>query len=225
MNDLLTLLKDTWHFFRRHYFVMCTLVFPFIIPLEILYSFVGYFSTDDSNYYWLSIIPGLLLFPIYQGALILYIASAISGDYLSRNQYYQISLRLWWPLIVLYFVTTVAVLAGLMLFVFPALIVMARIAFSEFYCILLKQKPMDAFSESWEQTKEHQWLLIAGIAVIFLVTAMPLWVVEEVIDSLDAWNPVFTFLSGVVSSVLAIPFTIFWFRVFTMHQERLNQQR
>jgi hypothetical protein len=203
---------------------MCALIFPFTIPLEILYSIAGYFSTDDSDYYWLSIIPGLLLFPIYQGALILYIASAISGDYLSRNQYYQISLRLWPPLIVLYFVTTIAVLGGLMLFVFPALIVMARIAFSEFYCILFKQKPMDAFSESWEQTKEHQWLLIAGIAVIFLVTAIPVWVVEEVIDSLDAWNPAITFVSGVVTSVLTIPFTIFGFRVFTMHQERLNQQ-
>jgi len=203
---------------------MCAVIFPFVIPLDIFYSVANYYSTDENHIYWLAVIPGLLLFPIYQGALILYIASAISGDYLPRKQYYKASLRFWLPLMVLYFVTGLAMLGGLLLLLFPALIVMARIAFSEFYCILFQQKPIDAFSASWEQTKEHQWLILSGIVIIILVTTIPVWVVEKTITTLDAWNPVFTFMSGVVSSILTIPITIFGFRVFTMHQEMLNKQ-
>lgn len=222
MKTLKPLLNDTWTFFRAHFVALCSLILPFIIPLDFFYTVIGHYVDNQGYEYWIALIPGALVFPIYQGALILYIASAISGEHIPRKQCYQLALRFWLPLMALYIVTSVAMCAGLLLLIIPALIVWARVTFSEFYCILYEEKAMDAFNLSWENTKEYQWLILGGLLVIFLITTIPVWLIEKAVIALDVWNPIFTFLSGVATSILAIPFTIFGFRVFTTHQETLN---
>ena len=87
-----------------------------------------------------------------------------------------------------------------------------------------KQKPMEAFRSSWEHTKEYQWQIMLGQLVILILTAIPVWLVRTLISELDAGNSLVTFLIAVASSILAIPITIFGFRVFTLHQEKLNEQ-
>jgi len=225
MDELSSLLKDTWSFFIRHLVPICVLIIPFIVPLNIFYAVAEIYSTDDNQLFWLAMIPGMLIYPIYQAALILYIASVVSGDYFPRKQYYKLSIKLWLPLMLLYIITTCAVMVGLVLFIFPALIVMARITFSEFYCVLNELKPMASFSASWEATKEKQWIILGGLIAIILVTTVPGWGVEKVVSILDAWNPVFTFILGTIESILTVPLTIFGFRVFTLHQESFYKKR
>lgn len=223
MNNLLSLLLDTWRFFRKHLLALCAVVLPFAIPIDLLHTFIVHSFHEESAAEWLSMIPGALLFPIYQAALILYIASAISGNFLPLNEYYRRAIKFWPPLMALYIVTMLATSFGFFLLVIPGFIVIARTAFSEFYCILFDQQPLDAFKDSWDNTRDYQWYLLSGLAIVWLITTMPVWLIETAITRFDAASPLLTFLSGVAASVLAIPLTIFAFRVFTVHQNVLEK--
>lgn len=222
MQELKPLLNDTWTFYKAHFVGLCSIILPFVIPLDFFYAVIDHYGDTQGYGRWLALIPGVLVLPIYQGALILYIASAISGEPIPRKQCYQLALRFWLPLMLLYIIMTVAICAGLLLLIIPGLIVLARVTFSEFYCILYEEKAINAFRLSWNKTEKYQGLILGGLLVIVLITTIPVWLVEKIIIVLDAWNPMFTFLSGIVSSILAIPLTIFGFRVFTMHQETVK---
>ena len=224
MIELLPLLIDTWNFFRRHFVALCAVVLPMLVPLSVFYSFMVHYFSNDRWIVGLALIPGTLLYPIYHAALIFYITSVVSGQNLPTKQCYQRALRFWFPLMVLNIASGLAGIIGLALLFFPVLIVMARLAFSEFYCVLYEQKPMAAFKSSWKNTKDYQWQIMFGQVAILFATIIPVWLFRIVISVLDAGNPLVTFLVAVVSSILAIPTTIFGFRVFTLHQEKLNKE-
>lgn len=106
-----------------------------------------------------------------------------------------------------------------MALVIPGLIIAARMMFSEFYCLLYEKQAMEAFSKSWRETKEHQSLLLFGLLVLLAITSLPVGLVEMVLTRADALHPILDFVFGVLNSILAIPLTVFSFRVFTLHQQ------
>lgn len=217
MDEITPLLKDTWRFFSRHFIPICTILLPLIVPLNLFYAFAGSFSAEDNQLFLPTLILGVLVYPVYQAALISYIASTISGNTLSRDACYKLSIQSWFPLTLLTVFSTGAVMAGLMLFILPAFFVMARLAFSEFYCVLNKKGPWMSFSASWEATKEKQWVILGGGAAISIVTIVPLWGLDNLVTLIGIGNPVISFILGTLETLLMVPLTIFGYRVFTLH--------
>lgn len=224
MKKLSPLLKDTWNFYRQNIYAICFLVFPFVIPVNILYAVLQSFIVDTQQVYLIAVMFSLLFYPVYHAVLILYVSSVLSGDYLSPVQYYKTSLKFWRPLMVFYVISVIALACGLVLFVFPALIVAARLAFAEFYCVLYSKNPLEAFSNSWKQTKECQWLLLSGVVVISLFVIIPVHLLERSITALYPWSWIHTFIFGVVDDILYILPIIFCFRIFTAHQENHTKE-
>ncbi|OUR70071.1 hypothetical protein A9Q77_07790 [Marinomonas sp. 42_23_T18] len=173
--------------------------------------------------FWLTLTLGVLVYPTYQAALIFYIASTISGNTLSREECYKLSVKPWLPLMLLTVISTGAVMAGLMLFILPALFVMARLAFSEFYCVLNNKNPIASFSASWEATKEKQWVIFGGGMAIFFVSVAPLWGLDKLASLMGINNPVIAFILGTLETLFMVPLTIFGYRVFTLNQSALNK--
>ena len=224
MNELYQLLTDTWNFFKFNLIGICMVIMPFIIPIDIIYTALEFtYEEGNESTYWLASLAGMAIYPIYQGAMILYIASVITGEYLNPKQYYRLALRFWLPLMILYVISSVAMTLGLLLLIFPGLIVLSRISFAEFYCILHNKSGLDAFSESWKETEKDQWLLLKGIIALYIVITLPIVGAEYILETIEIWNPVFSFVSGVVSSLLAPLLTIFSFRVYMRAPERLNK--
>ena len=124
---------------------------------------------------------------------------------------------------VLYVILSVVMTLGFLLLIFPGFIVLSRVSFAEFYCILHDKSGLDAFSESWKQTEKDQWLLLKGIIILYIVITLPIAGAEYIFEALEIWNPVLSFISGVVSSLLAPLLTIFAFRVYMCNPERLNK--
>lgn len=139
---------------------------------------------------------------------------------LQRKRYYQLALKLWLPIVGLYIIATIAILTGLLLLIVPAIIVMIRISFSEFYCILYKRSPVDAFRLSWKATKEYQGIIFAGFIIIWLATNVPFWLIKRTFYSMDFWNPITIALYHAAESLFAILLTIFNFRIFTLLPEK-----
>ena len=222
MQDLRIFLIDTIRFYRAHFLSLSAIVIPFLLPLDILWVIVDQ-SEFSSGQTALTYIPGLLVFPIYQCALILYIATVVAGDRLSLLEYFRIGLRFWAPMFLLYLISTAALLAGFLLLIIPGLIVLARIAFAEFYCIFDEMNPMDAFNASWQQTGDLQWIILAGLTIIYAACSIPVVAVDRIMLALDVWSPLAIVVSGFLTALLYAPATIFAFRVFKGHAELLDK--
>lgn len=193
---------------------------PLIMAVSTFSAAIVYYARDIKYIEYLAMLPYMLTFPIYQCVFILYMSSVISGEFLQRKQYYQLALKLWLPIVGLYIIATIAILTGLLLLIVPAIIVVIRISFSEFYCILYKRSPVDAFRLSWKATKEYQGIIFAGFIIIWLATNVPFWFIKRTFYSMDFWNPITIALYHAAESLFAILLTIFNFRIFTLLPEK-----
>jgi hypothetical protein len=224
MNNTFTFVTDSCRFFKNHLTALAILIIPILIPVSIFFALANYYFQDIKYIRYLATIPYALTFPLFQSVLILYISSALSGAALHKGQYYGLALRLWVPLAGLYIMTTIALITGFALLVIPALIVMVRTSFSEFYCILYNKSPIEALKLSWHATREYQWVIFAGLAIIWLITNIPLYIVKQFISSMELWNPVSTSLYQLAQSFLALLLTIFYFRIFTLLPEKISSE-
>lgn len=220
MNNLLPFIADAWRFFKKNLVSIFALIMPLVMSVSIFSTVITYYARDVKHIEYFAMLPYMLTFPIYQCAFILYMSSAISGEILQRKQYYQLALKLWFPIVGLYIIATIAILTGLLLLIVPALIVMIRISFSEFYCILYRKSPVDALRLSWNATKEYQGIIFSGFIIIWLVTNIPFWLIKRIFYSMDLWNPITIALCHAAESLFGILLTIFNFRIFTLPPEK-----
>jgi len=222
MTKVVPLINDAWFFYKKHFSAICLILLPFIVPITIGLRTIEYIAGDAwyaQSILLLSIIAGAAIYPIYQGAIILYIASALTGKHLTTAEYYRLSLKFWPTLFSIYVITMVAAIGGLFLLILPGLIVLSRLSFSNFYCIFDEANSANALSLSWENTKDIQWLLLRGILLIGVAIAVPIWIFEYTMHSLELWNPVSSFISDLISVLLAPLLTMFLIRVFTLKRE------
>lgn len=226
MSTLKESINESGIFFKRNLQWICLIILPISVPLEIFSVVMEYYFDDENTFTasdWLPLLFEALLYPVYQGAVIFYIASALTDEYLPLKQYYQLSIKFWFPLFFLYLITGGAVFIGSMLLIVPGLIIMSRIAFSEFYCLLHEQSALEAFSSSWDETKDQQWFILKGILLIYAFIFAPYIGISYIIDALEIWNPILSVIIGCSFTVLSSLLTIFAFRVYTSVPERLNK--
>lgn len=222
MKDTSQLLYDTWQFFKNHWLGIGIIIAPFIIPLNIAYVALEFLSdkeAEPSQFYWLTLGFGAVLYPLYQAAFIIYLASLITGKPMLLSQCYQLSMRFWPSLMLLYVLSTAAMAFGFAILLFPGFIVMARVAFAEFYCLFDGQDPLNAFSKSWESSKPYQWQILKGLIIIIALTSLPFWGIEYLLNNAGAWNPVVAVILGITSTLLSTTTTIFAFRIYTLVNE------
>lgn len=223
MKNLNQLLFETWTFFKGNVWGICYVIMPFIIPLSVFYTVVDYLHQGEQG--GGSLVPymiGLAVYPIYQGAMILYLASVVTGNYVAVGEYYRRALRFWGPLLFVYIFSTVAMMVGFMLLIIPGLIIMGRVALAEFYCVFENLPGTDAFSESWKATEDTQWLLVGGILILSALTTLPIYIIQYALMQADLLNPVVSFFISIANAVLTPLVTIFAFRVYTLSSNRLD---
>ena len=218
MDEVSSLVKDSLTFYRHHIGAISRIILPCIIPLNLLYALAGVYSDDLNQQFWLTSIVGLIVYPLYQGALIAYMASVISGDPLTRGQCYGVALNYWRPLFILSVLVSLALMTGLFLFILPGFYIMARLAFSEFYCVLNKQAPFAALEASWNATKGIEWRILLGGVTLLLITLLPVWLIENLFALLALEHVIITFIISVFESLLWVTLSVFAYRVFCLNQ-------
>jgi hypothetical protein len=226
MSTLQKSIDESVTFFKRHILWICLIILPIAVPLEIFSVVMENYFDDDNTFAandWLPLLFEGLLYPISQGAIIFYMVSALTNEYLPLKQYYLLAIKFWFPLFFLYLITSGAVVIGSILFIVPGIIIMSRVAFSEFYCLLHEQTALESFSSSWNETKEQQWFLLKGILVIYAAIYVPKIGIAYFIYFLEIWNPILVVIIGSLFTVLSTLLTIFTFRVYTSNPERLDK--
>ncbi len=220
MNLLQKLLQDTWNFFRRNLGGIWHVIWPVVIPLSIL----GAITMVLPEMEWPSIFLDILMYPIIQAATIFYISSIITGDKFSRTVCYRYAHQFWPPLVILYLATSLSIFVGLIFLIIPGLIIAARLAFAEFFCLLHKQKSMEAYNSSWAYTYEYQWIILGGLLIIGFLAYLPVWFIDQFMGRSGMFGLLFLFFTNVIYYVSTVFLTIFCFRVFTFYFDNKDKK-
>lgn len=215
MNPL-PIIRDAWYFFRHNLGAIARLCLP-IILLEALAQTVLLSSSGEHTPAAYSLLIGLLFYPLYTGALIVFMAARSSGQAPAPANVLALTLRLWPRFAVLTALINVLLMIGAQFLLLPALYVMVKLAFSEYLLVLREASPLAAMRASFMQTNGH----FLRILLCILLVALPLWMIESLSFSLVGEGDVLS-LFGVetASSVLQLFSSVVGFRLFMVISEQ-----
>ena len=214
--NVLAILRDACFFYSRHFLTIVRLCLPLILLESLTRLGIDHWLGDNAPPA-LDLLVGLIFYPLYVGALILFLDArsrghdpALGAVYAGRchcGQHWQC------------FLGTLLILLGASLFVLPGIWVMVKIAFAEYLLVLRGLTPLAALKQSFQLTRGH-FLLVLGCVMTVL---LPVWMLEVWIAAqlfADETPPLLPamLLDGVVGLLQLLP-TIMLFRCFMLCSE------
>ncbi|WP_020683568.1 YciC family protein [Marinobacterium rhizophilum] len=213
-------IRQSLFFFRRHLGTIARIQLPFIIGLNLLGLLLDSGFEANSNQMHtgtgLLMLLNLTLLPLYWGATILFLQSAVDSRPLSAFQAVALSLKYWRRLLITYLLSGFAVTLGLMLLIVPGIYAGVRLVFADYICVLEDRKPVASLRQSWAESEVYFGLLLKGLLLIFgalfLIEAPLLYLAETAGISTP---PVDAFLS-VVFDLMGTLVTVYGFRIYSL---------
>jgi hypothetical protein len=145
-----------------------------LIVLEALLTQLLYRQLGEQASPAYGMLVSLLLYPLYSAALILYLDTRTQGqDILKRNLFAR-ALQLWPQLALLIMISTLLIMAGLALFVFPGIWIMINLVFAEYLLVLRGLPVVQSMRESARMTTGH----FMRILVCVFASLAPVWLLD-----------------------------------------------
>ena len=216
--NVLAILRDAWFFYSRHFLTIVRLCLPLIL-LESLTRLALDHWLGDNAPPALALLVGLIFYPLYVGALILFLDARSRGHDPALGAVYARALPLWPALAVLSGLGTLLILLGASLFVLPGIWVMVKIAFAEYLLVLRGLTPLAALKQSFLLTRGHFLLILGCVMTVLLpVWMLEVWIAAQLFaDETPSLLPAML-LDGVVGLLQLLP-TIMLFRCFMLCSE------
>jgi hypothetical protein len=181
------LLKPNFALIREHYVaVMYLFLLPGLVTSlgSVLIGNLG----ADGNSMALStqqimglivLLIGILLEAVLAGPITYFLLRATDGKVDSLGDYYCRGLRYSWPVVVYYVTFTLLVLAGLILFIIPGLMVIRRYALGGYYLVDKDLSVKEAFKMSAKDSKPVS-KAIWGVIGVQLLIGLAAVIIQEV---------------------------------------------
>lgn len=172
MNPL-SVLRDSLYFFRRHLTSILQLCLPLVVlealGTQLLYSQLG---EQASPVY--GMLVSLLFYPLYSAALILYLDTRSNGQDTAKRDLFARALQLWPMLALLIVISSLLIMAGLALLIFPGVWIMVNLVFAEYLLVLRGLPVIESMRTSARMTTGH----FLRIMVCILSVLAPLWLID-----------------------------------------------
>ncbi|MBJ2347070.1 MULTISPECIES: YciC family protein [Pseudomonas] len=216
MNPL-EVLRDSLYFFKRHLGRIAQLCLPLVIIEAVLQQGVdNAFGADGFSGY--SVIVGLLVYPLYTAALILFLDARSRGEAPRARDLLAAALLQWPRFALLTALNTLLILIGISLYFLPGLWLMVVLAFGEYLLVLRGMSPLAAMKESARLSRGHFWRILLCI----LAVMVPLWLLKGASVSVypAPQNPLISLLIDSIHSFLQLFTTVVLFRMFMLIAEK-----
>ena len=194
LQQVQTFIRDTLSFFRSHIASLAIIVIPYALMSEVVHRLVIK-SMSSANQLYAGVMTELVLYPIIHSVLILYVAAVVAGQHRSIGECYSYSVPFWPRMLLLTLLSTIAIMAGLSLFIIPGIIIMIRLALSDMYCMLEGASVSESIRKSFTASSSRTWVILVGLAILFPIVTMS----SIALAQLSA---------GINSSLLSMPITI-----------------
>ena len=209
-------LRDSLYFFKRHLVSIVQLCLPLVIVEAILQQVVDR-ATGPESFAASSIIVGLVIYPLYTAALILFLDARSRGESPRNRDLLAMAATLWPRFALLTALNTLLILLGISLYFLPGLILMVMLAFGEYLLVLRGLNPLHAMKESLRLTRGHFWRILLCI----LCVMTPLWLLKGATLAVypEPQNPVIAILIDSAHSFLQLFTSVVLFRLFMLISE------
>ena len=212
MNPL-TVLRDSFYFFQRNLGAIVQLCLPLVILEAVLQQLLDR-TLGPEAFTGYSMIVGLLVYPLYTAALILFLDARSRGESPRTADVLAMALTLWPRYALLTAMSTLLILLGLSLYFLPGLWLMVTLAFAEYLLVLRGMPALAAMKESFRLTRGH----FLRILICLLCVMTPLWLLKGA--SVAAWpdlqNPLLAVLIDSAHSFLQLFTSVVLFRLFML---------
>lgn len=212
MNPL-HVLRDAWFFFSHNLPTIVRLCLPLVVLEALVQQQVtARVGAESAAAY--GILVGLLFYPIYTGALILFLAARSNGETPTPRNLLAASLGLWPRFALLAGLSTLAIMLGASLFVLPGLWIMIKLAFAEYLLVLRGLSPLRALHESFELTSGYFWPILLCV----LCVMVPLWLLAWAAQPAEGAQPdvLLSLLLDSANGFLQLFATVVLFRLFML---------
>ncbi|WP_296258833.1 MULTISPECIES: YciC family protein [unclassified Pseudomonas] len=215
MNPL-TIIQDSLYFFRRNFASILTLCLPLVVLEALTKQLLASASGPDSSASW-QLLIGLLFYPLYTGALILFLSAKTRSETPAKRDLLAATLRMWPTFAVLTALSTLLIMAGLSLFIAPGVWVMIKLVFSEYLLVLRGLGPLEAMRESFRMTRGHMVRILTCVLFVYI----PLSVLEALSYYVlpDQQSPLLSLAVDSISSFLQLFISVAMFRLFMLIDE------
>lgn len=215
MNPL-TVLRDSLYFFRRHLVSIAGLCLPLVI-LEALCTQLLYDQLEENASMGYGLLVGLLFYPLYSAALILYLDARTDGHEPLKRNLLARALQLWPSFALLVMLSSLLIMAGISLFILPGIWVMTHLVFAEYLLVLQGRSPIAAMRESFQLVSGNFWRIL----VCMLGVMAPLWLFNGITLGLlpEQVSSALELLVNVVNSFLQLFSTVVLFRLYMLISE------
>ncbi|HCN62165.1 MAG TPA: hypothetical protein DIT33_02075 [Pseudomonas sp.] len=216
MNPL-TVLRDSLYFIQRNLGQVITLCLPLVI-LEAVLQYVVDDAVGPNASQGYALIVGLLVYPLYTGALIVFLDARSRGESPSNRDVLARALSLWPKFALLAAISTLLIVLGLSMFFIPGIYLTVVLAFSEYNLVLRGQPPLTAIKSSLIMSRGHFW----RIFVCILAVMGPLLLLKQLSFSLvpEDTNAVVTVALESFNSFLQLFLSVVLFRLFMLISEK-----
>ncbi|WLG96558.1 YciC family protein [Pseudomonas sp. FP198] len=216
MNPL-EVLRDSLYFFKRNLGRIAQLCLPLVVLEAVLQQGVdSAIGADGFSGY--SVIVGLLVYPLYTAALILFLDARSRGEAPRARDLLAAALLQWPRFALLTALNTLLILIGISLYFLPGLWLMVVLAFGEYLLVLRGMAPLAAMKESARLSRGNFWRILLCI----LAVMVPLWLLKGASVSVypPPQNPFISLLIDSVHSFLQLFTTVVLFRMFMLIAEK-----
>ncbi|WP_420231386.1 hypothetical protein ACN079_19165 [Pseudomonas sp. ABY48] len=216
MNPL-EVLRDSLYFFKRHLGRIAQLCLPLVILEAVLQQGVDS-ALGPEGFPGYSVIVGLLVYPLYTAALILFLDARSRGEAPRARDLLAAALLQWPRFALLTALNTLLILVGISLYFLPGIWLMVVLAFGEYLLILKGLAPLAAMKESLRMSRGHFWRILLCI----LSVMVPLWLLKGASVSVypPPQNPLVSLLIDSIHSFLQLFTTVVLFRMFMLIAEK-----
>src|SRR5437868_4164057 len=146
--------RDSLYFFKRNLRQIVLLCLPLVVFEALLQQWVDHSQGPDA-FPGFSVIVGLLIYPLYTAALILFLDARSRGESPRTRDLLAMSVSLWPRFALLTAINTLLILVGLSLYFLPGIWLMVTLAFAEYLLVLRGLQPLAAIKESFRLSRGH----------------------------------------------------------------------
>lgn len=167
-------LLETFAFFRA--FAVDILKFLLIsaFPIVLIETSLSVYIIESEAQGYIKYVPSLLHLlykPIYTGGFIYLMSLLVSQGNWDIRKCLSVGFNSWQNLILVYFASSVIIIAGIIAFIIPGLILFARLSLSEFVVVLEKTTAKKAITKSYGISKPFTLEIIGSTFLLSLVLA------------------------------------------------------
>jgi len=216
-------IRQSLYFFRTHLSMVLRIQLPFLILVNLVALFVDGPMRDEEGINQgvaLLTLLNITLMPVYTAATIMYFRYAVNNQPLSAGQAIMLGLARWRALLLVYFLSAFAIFSGLLFLIVPGIFILIRLAFADYICVIEKQGAMRALKESWARTEGCFWILLNGLAILFVTLSGTEMVLEVMLSKAEMLDGPVRAAINITFSVLNTLLTVYGFRIYCVEEEK-----